>query len=64
MSRHLIFRPAIAFEKDSFFKRDLTLSNIGKVCLFSRNTIIPGVLEVVKMKRLNEAEIIHIIYVN
>lgn len=59
-----MFRAVIAFEKDCLSKRDLTLSNIGKVYLFSWNTIIPGVLEVVTVKRLNEAEIIYIICVN
>lgn len=30
-----MFRAVTAFEKDVFFKRDLTLSNIGEVYLFS-----------------------------
>ena len=58
-----MFRAALAFEKDCLFKRDLTLSHIGKAYLFSWNTIIPGVLEVVRVKRLNEAEITYIVCV-
>lgn len=59
-----MFGAVITSEKDCLFKGDLPLSNTGKVFLFSWNTIIPGVLEVVTAKRLNEAEIIYIICVN
>lgn len=58
-----MFKAVIAFEKGSLSK-EISLCQVLQKFTCYWNTIIPGGLEVVTTRRLNEAGIIDIIYVN